>query len=65
MDESGIPSKKQQSWGALISIVVIMLMIIVGAFWAWEKRAAEREQLDRAAGELESAEVLQTATTTL
>lgn len=36
-----MPSPKQQSWGALISIVVIMLMIIIGAFYAWGKRVAE------------------------
>lgn len=34
----GIPSQKAQSWGAVISIVVIVLMIIIGAFYAWGKR---------------------------
>ena len=37
----GTPSPKAQSWGALISIVVIVLMIIIGAFYAWGKRIAE------------------------
>ena len=38
------PSRKQQSWGALLSIFVIVLMIIGGAFYSWGKRlAAERE----------------------
>lgn len=37
----GIPSRKAQSWGALISIVVIVLMVIVGAFYAWGKRISE------------------------
>lgn len=37
----GVPSQKQQSWGVLISIVVIVLMIIIGAFYSWGKRIAE------------------------
>lgn len=37
----GIPSKKAQSWGAVISIVVIVLMIIIGAFYAWGKRISQ------------------------
>ena len=37
----GIPSQKQQSWGVLISIVVIVLMVIIGAFYAWGKRVAQ------------------------
>lgn len=36
-----VPSKKQQSWGTVISIIVIVLMIIIGAFYAWGKRIAE------------------------
>lgn len=36
-----MPSPKQQSWGTVLSIVVIMLMIIIGAFYAWGKRVAE------------------------
>lgn len=44
-----LPSKRQQSWGALISIIVIMLMIIVGAFYAWSKRIAEERQIEGAA----------------
>lgn len=42
----GVPTASQQSWGTLISIVVIVLMIIVGAFYAWGQRIAE----DQAAG---------------
>jgi hypothetical protein len=41
----GIPSPKAQSWGAAISIVVIMLMIIIGAFYAWGKRVAQENAL--------------------
>lgn len=37
----GMPSPQAQSWGALISIIVIVLMIIIGAFYSWEKRTAE------------------------
>jgi len=35
------PSAKQQSWGAVISIIIIVLMIIVGAFYSWGKRIAQ------------------------
>ena len=37
----GIPSSKQQSWGVVISIVVIVLMVVVGAFYAWGKRVEQ------------------------
>ncbi len=36
-----VPTPRQQSWGAVISIVVIVLMIIVGAFYSWGKRVNE------------------------
>lgn len=39
----GVPSSKQQQWGALVSIVVIVLMVVVGAFYAWGKRIAEQK----------------------
>ncbi len=42
---AGNPSPKQQSWGAVISIVVIVLMIVVGAFYAWGKRVNEQNAL--------------------
>ncbi len=38
---SGMPSPQAQSWGALISIIVIVLMVVIGAFYAWEERTAE------------------------
>ncbi len=41
----GTPSQKAQSWGVLISIVIIVLMIIVGAFYSWGKRIAEERAL--------------------
>ena len=37
----GTPSPKAQSWGALISIIIIVLMIIIGAFYSWGKRISE------------------------
>lgn len=37
----GTPSPKAQSWGAFISIIIIVLMVIIGAFYAWGKRVAE------------------------
>jgi hypothetical protein len=41
----GVPTPAQQSWGTLLSIIVIVLMIIVGAFYAWGKRIAEVNNL--------------------
>ncbi|MDE2021493.1 MAG: hypothetical protein KGI71_01020 [Patescibacteria group bacterium] len=37
----GVPSPKAQSWGAIISIVIIVLMVIIGAFYAWGTRIAQ------------------------
>ena len=42
----GVPSPKAQSWGVLISIVVIVLMVVVGAFYAWGKRIAQNNPPD-------------------
>ena len=36
------PSTKQQSWGAVISIIIIVLMIIIGAFYVWGKRISQQ-----------------------
>lgn len=41
----GNPSQKQQSWGVVISIVVIVGMIVIGAFYAWGERIAEERSL--------------------
>ncbi|MFA5942356.1 MAG: hypothetical protein WC798_01650 [Candidatus Paceibacterota bacterium] len=38
---AAVPSRKAQSWGAFISIIVIVLMIIIGAFYAWGQRISE------------------------
>ena len=37
----GVPSAKAQSWGAVISIVVIVLMVVIGAFYAWGERVSQ------------------------
>lgn len=39
------PSPRQQSWGVVISTVVIVLMLVVGAFYAWGERIAEERAL--------------------
>ena len=38
----GAPSAKQQSWGVVISIIIIILMIVIGAFYSWGKRITEQ-----------------------
>ncbi len=43
---SGTPSVKQQQWGVVISIVIIVLMIIVGAFYAWGERISQNQVPD-------------------
>lgn len=37
----GTPSPKAQSWSVVISIIIIVLMILVGAFYAWGKRISQ------------------------
>jgi hypothetical protein len=39
----GVPSRQAQNWGTLISIVIIVLMIVIGAFYSWGKRIAEQK----------------------
>lgn len=41
VQREGIPSEKAQSWGTLASIIIIVLMIVVGAFYSWGKRIAQ------------------------
>ena len=41
----GVPSPKAQSWGVIISIIIIILMIIIGAFYAWGKRTSVQNAL--------------------
>ena len=42
--QPGVPSPKQQQWGTVISMIIIVLMIVVGAFYAWGKRIAQNSQ---------------------
>lgn len=39
---SPTPSKKQQQWGVVISIAIIVIMIIIGAFYAWGQRISQQ-----------------------
>ncbi len=39
----GMPPTKQQSWGAIIAIFIIIIMITVGAFYAWGKRTVQQQ----------------------
>lgn len=48
---SAMPSQRAQSWGAVISIVVIVLMVVGGAFYAWGKRVAETNSIPPSAVE--------------
>lgn len=47
--QPGVPSQKAQSWGVVISIVVIVLMVVIGAFYAWGERVAQNKALLEAA----------------
>ena len=42
---TGAPSPKAQSWGAVISIIIIVLMVVIGAFYAWGKRIAQERAI--------------------
>lgn len=37
--------RRNASWGAIISIIVILLMVIVGAFYAWGERLDQQRQI--------------------
>ena len=37
----GMPSPAAQSWGTVISIFVIVMMIVIGAFYAWGQRISQ------------------------
>ena len=38
---AGVPSPEAQSWGTFISIIIIVLMVVIGAFYAWGNRLAQ------------------------
>lgn len=40
---ASIAKQKQASWGAIIVIVLILAMVVVGAFYAWGKRIAQTQ----------------------
>ncbi len=43
MPQPGVPSPAAQQWGVVVSIVIIVMMIIVGAFYAWGQRIAQHQ----------------------
>ncbi|MDB5237598.1 MAG: hypothetical protein JWL88_700 [Parcubacteria group bacterium] len=38
-----LAKERSASWGAIIIIVLILAMVIVGAFYAWGKRIAQTQ----------------------
>jgi uncharacterized protein HemX len=40
---------RNASWGALISIVIILAMVVIGAFYAWGQRITEEHAAQAAA----------------
>lgn len=36
------PTAAQQNWGAVMSIIIIVCMIVIGAFYAWGERLAKQ-----------------------
>ena len=41
----GVPSPRAQQWGVVISIIGIVGMIVIGAFYAWGERIAQENTL--------------------
>jgi hypothetical protein len=41
-----VAAPRNASWGAIISIVVILAMITIGAFYSWGKRI-DQERVDQ------------------
>jgi len=39
----GVPSVQQQQWGVVISIAIIVLMVVIGAFYAWGERISQNQ----------------------
>ena len=42
------PTPKNASWGAIISIIVILAMIVIGAFYAWGQRIDQDRSVTQA-----------------
>lgn len=38
-----VPVKKASSWGVIIAILIILGMMVVGAFYAWGQRVHEQQ----------------------
>ncbi|MCX6786956.1 MAG: hypothetical protein NTY93_00280 [Candidatus Kaiserbacteria bacterium] len=38
-----MPSPQAQSWGVIISIIIIVMMIVVGAFYSWGQRISQEQ----------------------
>ena len=45
----GDPEKPNASYGAIISIVLILAIVVVGAFYMWGERIHEQETLQQQA----------------
>jgi hypothetical protein len=45
MQHPGVPSPAAQQWGVVISIIIIVMMIVIGAFYAWGKRIAQERAI--------------------
>ena len=41
-NDAPAPIAKNASWGVVISIIVIVLMILIGAFYSWGQRVAQQ-----------------------
>ena len=44
VDPATLAKQKHASWGAIIVILLILGMVVVGAFYAWGKRIAQTQQ---------------------
>lgn len=55
---SGNPSERQQSYGALVSIILIVGIVVIGALYVWGEDIANE---NGAAGVLDSLDVFTTA----
>jgi hypothetical protein len=42
VEEVHAHAAKHASWGAVISILIILIMIVVGAFYSWGHRVAQQ-----------------------
>lgn len=60
-----VSTEKEQSWGALIAIFVVLAMVVLGAFYAWNKRVSREQTIPlRAAAAATTASGASATTTT-